>query len=185
MTIDLDLFEAEAKVFLISLTEIEQDRFNIRIDNLESILKSQLLLCEEVRSKEVERLALEELVRRLQKENEQIVDDALKCAAHCDEYQQRIRQRDEAIQEHIRTHDALLKEWNQMNEMMAKMRPVVEAAYYDYYSAFMIPGSGYSNKAQSLAARTWNCKFGNDSEFKKFLEALAIGTEGRPPKEGV
>lgn len=74
---------------------------------------------------------------------------------------------------------SLISALRESREDLKKMLPIVEAAYWDHYSAFMLPGAGYSNKAQNLASRTWNCRFGDSSEFEKWKKNLAGKPEGK------
>lgn len=59
--------------------------------------------------------------------------------------------------------------------------PIVEAAYWDHHTAGVLPGSGYNNKAEHLAGRTWGWQRSERFEawVKEAREALKKLREGK------
>ncbi len=57
-------------------------------------------------------------------------------------------------------------------DVVNKLLPIVQAAYWDHASAWAIPGAGYNNRAQSLAGSTFNAGFCKNDTFEKFTKEV-------------
>src|SRR4051812_5489412 len=111
MTLDLDLWEREAKDYKVTME-------NGHVYILDAI------------PKELHRriLALIEEVRRLQKENEGIVDDALRCTQFCDAYKERLASAEEALKFYT-THNNLFTK-----SIVRELKGSVEIKYFEAVS---------------------------------------------------